>query len=103
MEPLEVLDISRDALWVLIKISMPLLMTALIVGLIISLFQALTQIQEMTLTFVPKMLAMFFALMIFAPFISSELADYYEELNEYIIKLHHQDNDVANTSELTGG
>lgn len=80
MTPLEAIDISRDALWVLLKIGAPVMLTALIVGLIIALFQALTQIQEMTLTFVPKIIAIFFVLMLALPFMFQTLEDYYQEL-----------------------
>jgi flagellar biosynthetic protein FliQ len=82
-----VVDICREALWVMVKISAPLMLVALTVGLIISLFQALTQIQEMTLTFVPKILAMFACMMIFMPFMLSTLTDFTERISERIIGL----------------
>ncbi len=59
METAQVLDVSREAVIVLLKLAAPLMITALVVGLVISLFQALTQIQEMTLAFVPKNLGNF--------------------------------------------
>ena len=68
----EVLD--QDAIWVLLKVCAPALIVALVVGLLISFFQALTQIQEMTLTFVPKVIAIFFAMIIFLPFMGQTLA-----------------------------
>ena len=77
---MEVIDISRDALWVLIKVGAPVMLVALLVGLIIALFQALTQIQEMTLTFVPKILAIFFTLMLALPFMFEVMKDFNEEL-----------------------
>jgi flagellar biosynthetic protein FliQ len=80
MTPLEIIDISRDALWVLLKISAPAMLAALIVGLIIALFQALTQIQEMTLTFVPKIVAIFFTLMLALPFMFEALENFNQEL-----------------------
>ncbi len=58
----EVMDVARDAIWTLILVCSPLMLIALIVGVAISLFQALTQIQEMTLVFVPKILAIFVAI-----------------------------------------
>ena len=70
----EVLDIAQDAIWVLLKVCAPALIVALVVGLLISFFQALTQIQEMTLTFVPKVIAIFFAMIIFLPFMGQTLA-----------------------------
>ena len=58
----EVLDVSRDAIVTLLLVASPLMLVGLIVGVVISLFQALTQIQETTLVFVPKILAIFLAL-----------------------------------------
>lgn len=84
MNPLEVIEISRDALWVLIKVGAPVMLVALLVGLIIALFQALTQIQEMTLTFVPKIIAIFFTLMLALPFMYEQLKDFNEEMMERI-------------------
>jgi flagellar biosynthetic protein FliQ len=69
----EVLDVARDAILTLLIVSAPLMLVGLIVGVAISLFQALTQIQEMTLTFVPKILAMFFALLIALPFMGDAM------------------------------
>lgn len=80
MESAEVLEVAREAIFVMLKASLPLMLVALIVGLIISLFQALTQIQEMTLSFVPKMMAIFFAMLIFLPFILETLKDFAESL-----------------------
>ena len=71
----EVMDIAQEAMWVLLKVCAPILLTALIVGLVIALFQALTQIQEMTLTFVPKIIAIFVAMVIFLPFMGQTLTD----------------------------
>lgn len=59
MNEVEVLDISREAIFTLIKVVSPVLLVALFIGLIIGIFQALTQIQEMTLAFVPKILGVF--------------------------------------------
>ena len=80
-----VLEIAREAVTVLIKIAAPLMVVALVVGLIISLFQALTQIQEMTLAFVPKILVMFFSLLMFLPFMLSTLTTFTEGLFDRII------------------
>lgn len=87
MEPQQLLDIGQDALWVLIKISTPIMLLALTIGLVISLIQALTQIQEMTLTFVPKIVAMLLFLLAFMPFIGSQLAGLNERINEQIIAI----------------
>ena len=69
----EVLDVARDAILTLVIVSSPLLLIGLVVGVIISLFQALTQIQEMTLAFVPKILAIFVAMLIALPFMADVL------------------------------
>jgi flagellar biosynthetic protein FliQ len=73
MNGTEVLDIARDAILTLLIVSAPLMLVGLVVGVIISLFQALTQIQEMTLTFVPKILAMFAAMLIALPFMGDAM------------------------------
>ena len=55
----ETLDVARDAIWTIVLVSSPLMVVGLVVGVVVSLFQALTQIQEQTLVFVPKILAIF--------------------------------------------
>lgn len=91
MEVAQVVDIGRDALWVLVKISAPLMLTALFVGLAVSLFQALTQIQEMTLTFVPKILAIFMVLILVMPFMLQSLIDYNAELYTLIANIDNSE------------
>jgi flagellar biosynthetic protein FliQ len=68
MTPAETLDFAREAIWVLLEIAAPAMITALVVGLAIGLLQALTQIQEQTLVFVPKIVAIFIVLLIALPF-----------------------------------
>ncbi len=68
MEFPDVLDVVREAVWVTLKMSLPLLLIALFVGLAISLVQALTQIQEMTLSFVPKIVSVLLGLVFVFPF-----------------------------------
>jgi len=80
MDEAAVLEIGRDAVIVMLKISAPIMLVSLIVGLIIALFQALTQIQEMTLTFVPKLLVVFISLLLLAPFMLHTLIDFTEQL-----------------------
>lgn len=80
------LVILREAIWLIIKLSMPLLLVSLVVGVIISLVQALTQIQEQTLTFVPKMLAVFVVMAYLIPFILSSLGDFSEQIFTLIAK-----------------
>lgn len=72
----EVLDIAREGVWVLIKMASPVMAVGLVVGVVIALFQALTQIQEMTLVFVPKILAIFFGLLLSLPFMAQTLDAY---------------------------
>ena len=69
----EVMDVARDAITTLILVASPLMLVGLLVGVVISLFQALTQIQEMTLVFVPKILAIFLAMLIVLPFMADKL------------------------------
>jgi len=69
----EVLDVARDAIVTLVLVASPLMLIGLAVGIIISLFQALTQIQEVTLAFVPKILAFFIAMLIALPFMADLL------------------------------
>ncbi|MET1028825.1 MAG: flagellar biosynthesis protein FliQ [Dongiaceae bacterium] len=80
MDEAAVLEIGREAVIVMLKISAPIMLVSLIVGLIIALFQALTQIQEMTLTFVPKLLFVFISLLLLAPFMLHTLIDFTEQL-----------------------
>ncbi|PCJ57586.1 MAG: flagellar biosynthetic protein FliQ [Rhodospirillaceae bacterium] len=82
-----VLEIAREAIWVAIKMAGPVMLVALLVGLSISLFQALTQIQEMTLSFVPKILAIFFSLLLFMPFMASTLSTFTHRLTDQIAGL----------------
>jgi flagellar biosynthetic protein FliQ len=69
----ETLDIARDAIFTLIVVSAPVMLVGLAVGLAISLLQALTQIQEMTISFVPKILAIFISLLVALPFMAEKL------------------------------
>jgi flagellar biosynthetic protein FliQ len=68
MSPTDSIDFAREAIWVLLEISAPAMIAALAVGLGIGLLQALTQIQEMTLVFVPKIISIFIVLLITLPF-----------------------------------
>ena len=75
-----VLDIIRDALFMIIKVSMPILLTGLVVGLIVSIFQTATSIQEQTLAFIPKIVAVFLSIIIFGSWIMNVLSAYTTEL-----------------------
>jgi flagellar biosynthetic protein FliQ len=76
MNGAEVLEIGRDAIVLMFKISLPLMLITLAVGLTVSLFQAVTQIQEATLTFVPKMIIIFTTLYLLLPYIGAMLSDF---------------------------
>jgi flagellar biosynthetic protein FliQ len=69
----EVLDVARDSIFTLVIVAAPLMLVGLIVGVAISLLQALTQVQEMTLAFVPKILAIFVAMLLALPFMADAL------------------------------
>ena len=75
-----ILDIARDAIYTIIITSAPLLIVSLVVGLIISIFQTVTSIQEQTLTFVPKIIAVFVALMICGSWMMDNLTGFIDRL-----------------------
>jgi flagellar biosynthetic protein FliQ len=87
MNPTDVLEVSREAVIVMLKIGSPILGLALAVGLVVSLFQALTQIQEMTLSFVPKILVIFISLLALMPFMMSTLVTFGQGLMDRIVAL----------------
>ncbi len=80
MSPATVMELGRQAIEVTLLIAAPLLLTALVVGLIVSVFQAATQLNESTLQFVPKLVAMFIALLFAGPWILQYLIDYMQRL-----------------------
>ena len=86
MTDVEVIAMLRDAIWLSIKLSAPALMVSLIVGLIISIIQTTTSIQEQTLTFVPKLLAVLFVSLIFASWMIHTMTDYTQSLMRIIGK-----------------
>jgi flagellar biosynthetic protein FliQ len=81
----EVLDVARDTIYTLVLVSSPLMLVGLVVGVIISLFQALTQIQETTLVFVPKIIAIFAAMLIALPFMADAMAGHMARLVARIV------------------
>lgn len=83
----DVIDVAKDAIYVMLLVSAPVMLVGLIVGLIISLFQALTQIQEATLTFVPKIIAIFLTLIVFMPFMGDTMSAFMQRISERIIGL----------------
>ena len=80
MDAGQVVTVARQTIWVIVKTSVPLLLVSMIVGLIISLFQTLTSIQEQTLTFVPKLLAIMIALMIMGNWLLNEIVSFMQML-----------------------
>ncbi len=75
-----VLDVAIETIWIIIITSTPLLLVSLVVGLVISIFQSVTSIQEQTLTFVPKILAIFICMLILGSFILNTIVDFMTEL-----------------------
>jgi flagellar biosynthetic protein FliQ len=76
----QVLDVAREAILVMLQLGAPILLVALVVGVAIALLQALTQMQEMTLSFVPKILAIFLTVMLTLPYMIGVLVDFGETL-----------------------
>ncbi len=87
MIAVEAIEISRQAIIVLLKIAVPIMLIALIVGLSVSLLQALTQIQEMTLAFVPKIIVIFASMLLFLPFMMSTLTGFTRHVMDKIVAL----------------
>ncbi len=85
MNGADLIDVARDAIFTLLVVASPVMAVALFVGLIIALFQALTQIQEMTLTFVPKIIAIFLSLLVFMPFMGATLGSFMERIAARIV------------------
>jgi flagellar biosynthesis protein FliQ len=81
----ETLDVARDAIWTIVIVSSPLMIVGLVVGVVVSLFQALTQIQEQTLVFVPKILAIFVTLVLALPFMADALQSHMMRISSRII------------------
>ena len=75
MTTADVMEVGRDAIWVLLMVASPIMAVGLIIGLTVALFQALTQIQEMTLVFVPKIIAIFISLLLL-PFMVTTLTGF---------------------------
>jgi len=80
MEFSEAIELGRAAFWITVVVSAPVLVIGLVVGLVIALFQAVTQLQEQTLTFVPKIAAMAVAAAIFIPWITEQMLEYAKKL-----------------------
>ena len=87
MTPETVITIGQQALWVTMLIAAPLLLSALAVGLLIGMFQAATQINEMTMSFIPKLLVLVTALIVAGPWMLSVIVNYTRQLVEQIPSL----------------
>jgi flagellar biosynthesis protein FliQ len=85
MNATDAIDLAHETVIVALKLGAPVMLLALVVGLVISFLQALTQIQEMTLTFVPKMLVILLSLLVLLPFMLSTLTNFMDSLVSRII------------------
>ncbi|MDZ5760917.1 flagellar biosynthetic protein FliQ [Lyticum sinuosum] len=85
LSELMIIDIARSTIWLLLSISLPILLTALIIGFIIGIIQAMTQIQEPTLVFVPKLIAVSCLLAFMLPYIGEQISNYYNNIMSIII------------------
>ena len=81
----DTLDFARESIILLLQLCAPAMLTALVVGVVIGLLQAVTQIQEMTLVFVPKIVAIFLAMVLLLPFMGAVLAGYMSRIAVYIV------------------
>lgn len=80
MTPEAVMSVAQQAVWETVLVSAPLLLSALATGLLVSIFQAATQINEMTLSFIPKLLVMFLVMIVFGPWMITEMVNYMQRL-----------------------
>ena len=76
----EVLDVGRDAIWLTLQLCAPILLVGLVVGVVIGLFQALTQIQEATLVYAPKIVAIFVSLLLFLPLMGALMSGFMRQI-----------------------
>lgn len=87
MNEIEAIEIGREAVMTMLIMSTPIMLVGLAIGLVIALFQALTQLQEMTLVFVPKIIVVFAALIFFLPFMLNTLNAFMQSIADKIISL----------------
>jgi len=87
MNEAAVLEVGREALWVILKAAGPIMLSGLVIGLLIALFQALTTIQEMTLTFVPKIIVIFGAVIFFMPWMMQTVIEFTRQLFDRMVAL----------------
>lgn len=87
MNEADILEIAREGVIVMLQVSAPIMLIGLVVGVVISLFQALTQIQEATLSFVPKIIIVFVSLLVLFPFMLRTMVTFMERIADRIISL----------------
>jgi flagellar biosynthesis protein FliQ len=87
MNESDIIDISRESIFVMLKLCGPVMLVALVVGVGVSFIQALTQIQESTVAFIPKILAVFGSMLFFLPFMLATLNQFMQEISERIMKI----------------
>ena len=87
MNEAEILDIARQAIFVILKLGAPAMVLALLVGVTISVFQALTQIQEQTLTFMPKIIVIFLSMLVLLPYMFETLNSFTHDMVDRIIAI----------------
>jgi flagellar biosynthetic protein FliQ len=87
MNQSQILDVAREAIFVILKIGGPAMILALIVGVSVSVFQALTQIQEQTLTFMPKIIVIFLSMLLLMPYMIGTLTSFTHGLIDRIIAI----------------
>jgi len=87
MNEAAVIELGRESMWVILKIAGPIMMMGLLIGLVIALFQALTTIQEMTLTFVPKILVILGSIIVFLPFMMTTVIEFTNVLFDRMVAL----------------
>lgn len=87
MNEIAVVEVGREALWVILLTAGPIMLAGLLIGLAIALFQALTTIQEMTLTFVPKIIVIFVTVIVFLPFMMTEVVEFARTLFDRMIAI----------------
>ena len=88
MDQIAVLDVSREVFFIILKTGGPIMAVGLIIGLLIAIFQTLTSIQEMTLTFVPKIIIIFGAVIVFMPFMITSIIEFTRSLYDRIAALN---------------
>jgi flagellar biosynthetic protein FliQ len=81
----EVVDVARQSIYTMLQVAAPMMIAALVVGVVIALLQALTQVQEMTLVFVPKIVAIFVVLLLALPFMGQAMASYMNLIAQKIV------------------